>query len=307
MANEEHLAILEQGVEAWNKWREEHPNIPPDLRGANLVGADLREANLRHANLSEAHLYDANLTKAYLSEADLTRADLRHAYLNGANLDWATLDWATLNGADLREADLFRANLAHTSLFDANLREANLHAAELNRAYLVRADLSGADLVGTYLRGPWLNGTNVEGAEVGESVFGNVDLSEVWGLDTVEHRWPSYIDIHTLYRSKGKIPEVFLRGCGVPDTMIAFIASLVGQPETYRVRLRMMIDDHFNKSELQTLCFDMGVDYDGLNGENKSDKARELVAYFERRGIIRDLVAKCKELRPNASWEGEYE
>lgn len=89
--------------------------------------------------------------------------------------------------------------------------------------------------------------------------------------------------------------------------MAAFIASLAGQPETNRVRLRMMIDEHFNKSELQTLCFDMDVDYDSLNGENKSDKARELVAYCERRQIVPDLVAKCKELRPNVSWEGEYE
>ena len=51
----------------------------------------------------------------------------------------------------------------------------------------------------------------------------------------------------------------------------------------------------------------MNVDCDSLNGENKSDKAQELVAYFQRRGIIRDLVAKCKELRPKVEWEGKYE
>ena len=68
-----------------------------------------------------------------------------------------------------------------------------------------------------------------------------------------------------------------------------------------------MIDRHFDKSELQTLCFDMDVDYDRLSGENRSDKARELVAYCERRQIIPDLVAKCKELRPKVLWEGEYE
>jgi len=121
------------------------------------------------------------------------------------------------------------------------------------------------------------------------------------------HFSPSTIGVDTLYISKGKIPEVFLRGCGVPERMIAFIASLVGQPETYRARLRLMIDRHFDKSELQTLCFDMDVDYDRLSGENRSDKARELVAYCERRQIIPDLVAKCKELRPKVLWEGEYE
>ena len=29
MANPEHLEILKQGVEQWNKWREEHPEVRP--------------------------------------------------------------------------------------------------------------------------------------------------------------------------------------------------------------------------------------------------------------------------------------
>jgi hypothetical protein len=36
MANQEHLEILHQGVEIWNKWREEKPDIVPDLSGAEL-------------------------------------------------------------------------------------------------------------------------------------------------------------------------------------------------------------------------------------------------------------------------------
>ena len=44
MANQVHLDILKQGIEVWNKWRNEHPEIRPDLR----------EADLRFANLSDA-------------------------------------------------------------------------------------------------------------------------------------------------------------------------------------------------------------------------------------------------------------
>jgi hypothetical protein len=32
MANEKHLSILMQGVEAWNQWRRENPKIKPNLR-----------------------------------------------------------------------------------------------------------------------------------------------------------------------------------------------------------------------------------------------------------------------------------
>lgn len=74
MANEEHLAILKQGVEVWNRWRKEHPSIEPVLSGA-----DLRHAYLREADLSGVNLTRADLRHTYLRDADLRGADLRVA------------------------------------------------------------------------------------------------------------------------------------------------------------------------------------------------------------------------------------
>jgi hypothetical protein len=93
------------------------------------------------------------------------------------------------------------------------------------------------------------------------------------------------------------------------------VAPAVAQPpkakttptETFRASLRKNLVEWFNDSELRGLCFDMNVDYETLSGDNKADKARELVSYCERRQIIPDLVVKCRELRPKVSWEGEYE
>jgi hypothetical protein len=39
MANPEHLAILKQEVEQWNKWRRDHVELLPNLRNADLQGA----------------------------------------------------------------------------------------------------------------------------------------------------------------------------------------------------------------------------------------------------------------------------
>ena len=60
MANPEHLEILGQGVEVWNKWREENPHIRPDLS---------------HANQSDAYLIYADLSGVRLSRASLMGAD----------------------------------------------------------------------------------------------------------------------------------------------------------------------------------------------------------------------------------------
>jgi uncharacterized protein YjbI with pentapeptide repeats len=63
VANEEHVAILEQGVETWNEYRNKRRLIRPklsnaDLRGANLMGAALWRTDFSGANLSKSVGYN---------------------------------------------------------------------------------------------------------------------------------------------------------------------------------------------------------------------------------------------------------
>ena len=60
-------------------------------------------------------------------------------------------------------------------------------------------------------------------------MFGDNDLSTVKGLETVRHLGPSTVAIDTIYKSKGDIPEAFLRGAGVPEDFIVYMRSLVGK------------------------------------------------------------------------------
>ena len=89
MANQKHLKKLNQGVEAWYKWRNKNPSIIPDLSGA----------------------------------------DLHNAYLSRADLIYANLIGADLNGADLSYADLYGANLSDALLLTATTNRSHPHAA----------------------------------------------------------------------------------------------------------------------------------------------------------------------------------
>ena len=64
---------------------------------------------------------------------------------------------------------------------------------------------------------------------LGGTIFADIDLSTVKGLDTVTY-WggPSTIGIDTIIRSQGKISEIFLRNAGIPDPIIEAIPSLIG-------------------------------------------------------------------------------
>ena len=68
-------------------------------------------------------------------------------------------------------------------------------------------------------------------------------------------------------------------------------------------RLRQILTDYFDEGELRTLSFDMRVDYDDLPGEGKTNRAREMVAYFDRCDRVSDLVEIGRQMRPNAPWD----
>ena len=168
MANEEHLAILKKGIEAWNAWRNEHKDIIPDL------------------------------IKADLTKADLTMADLHDAQLQGANLFGAQLQGALLGGAQLQGANLSEAGLGGTqlqgaSLFGAKLQEALLGGAQLQGAWLERAQLQGADLREAILEGGWsitedgqpedeLSAADLTDANLRDADLSNAKLSTVTSL-----------------------------------------------------------------------------------------------------------------------------
>lgn len=70
-------------------------------------------------------------------------------------------------------------------------------------------------------------------------------------------------------------------------------------------RFRQLLSDFFNESELKTLAFDLGLDYEMLPGPTKGDKARELVLHLWRTGRLGELVALGRETRPNIEWPAE--
>jgi uncharacterized protein YjbI with pentapeptide repeats len=164
MANDEHVAILKKGVDAWNAWRPANLDTPPDLFSADLSNEDLREADLREGSLIDANLSETNLSGANLSRADLSEANLSEANLSEANLRGATLFKTNLSGADLPCANLSGANLREAKLSEANLSEANLRGADLSRANLSEANLSRADLSGANLRRADLSWANLHRA-----------------------------------------------------------------------------------------------------------------------------------------------
>jgi hypothetical protein len=157
------------------------------------------------------------------------RPDLSGADLGGADLSTMYLRGADLSGTHLSAADLSEANLIGADLVDADLRGAELAATDLSWALLRGTDLSGANLSMANLSETNLRTARLRKVGLGFTIFANVDLSRNKDLDKCDHRGPSTIGIDTIHRSKGDIPETFLRGAGVPEPFINYSRSLVDQ------------------------------------------------------------------------------
>lgn len=202
MADEAQVKILKQGVKAWNDWRQENPRILPDLTAIEMLGSNLAGINL-----------DA---------ADLTYAKLGGSYLSGANLINAALSFADLSKTDFDTAELVHANLSDSNLSGATFNGTNLHVANLRRAILKDVSFSH-----TFLRDVEFEGTDLTHSKMRFATIVECDLSATKGLESVRHDGPSSIGIDTIYRSGGNIPEIFLRGAGVPEPFIVHMKSLV--------------------------------------------------------------------------------
>ncbi|GJL77893.1 MAG: hypothetical protein NPINA01_08820 [Nitrospinaceae bacterium] len=135
MAVENHLSLINQGLEVWNDWVDKNPDETPDLSQADLRGKQLAKFNLKKANLKEAKLQSANLSNAVLNDASLRKAKLQETNLQRANFE----------NADLREVNFFEANLQAANLQNADMRGAQFSDDVLfNQANLKGTNLTGA-------------------------------------------------------------------------------------------------------------------------------------------------------------------
>lgn len=219
--NPEHEHILRLGVEAWNHWREQHPDQWPllmgaDLQGLNLAGYDLHFGSFQHANLT-----GADLSETWLSSAHFEQAILSEARMYSAFAEWACFTAARMDKCFAMEANFTKANLQQVSA-----REGHFSSADFTGAHLPGANLQQAYLSQTNFTSAWLESADLTTATLAQTHFIDCDLSYAVGLETCIHSAHSFVDFRTLQQCRRHLPKVFLKGCGLSELIIDYVPSL---------------------------------------------------------------------------------
>ena len=205
MADQQHLTILLQGINIWNKWRIDNPDIKPDLSKVSLYNhnvyefvvrgpgitivrdkAFFKEVDFSDTNLSGAYLHnvvfngsnfrDASPEGAILTEAHLNKCVLLNANLTNAKLQNSYLVDSNLQGSIFYQAKLSYANLSNSNAFETNFESADLYGVKFDTVKLWNNNFKNASLPTANLSGKQLVGSNFESATLNAVKFEHSNL-----------------------------------------------------------------------------------------------------------------------------------
>jgi hypothetical protein len=218
---EEHFEYLQKGVKDWNQWKDDNPDIWPNLIGVDLQNQDLTGYDLHYAFLQRANLAGAILRDAWLSCTHFEQANLAGVDLSGAYAEWGLFYETNLDNCIAMETDFTKANFENASAVGANLASAIFHYSILRKADLTNSYLSNADFTSAKMAN-----VKLKDAKLGLTSFVNCDLTDARSLEFCEHGSFSYIDHLTLQQS-GELPLSFMRGCGLPELFIDYLPPIL--------------------------------------------------------------------------------
>ncbi len=137
---------------------------------------------------------------------------------------------------------------------------------------------------------------NLPQPDYGEFVGREAELARIFEL---LRPYPLSIDHRIVVDGIGGIGKSSLALEVAYRCLQASLRKAKPEEQDYLVGLRQVLEQRFNEEELRTLCFDMALDYDMLPAQGKGGKARELVAYLDRRNRLPELIELMQRTRPD--------
>ena len=115
-------------------------------------------------------------------------------------------------------------------------------------------------------------------------------------LDTLRERYAQEDALH------GELNDLYQRVLALTHRPPAQPAlQPVSTQPLDRAGLRAKLVRSFNLGELETICFDMGIEHENFQ-PTLDNFAQNLIAHCERAGRTNELLNMCRKLRPHVDW-----
>lgn len=224
MADPEALEMLRRGAAAWNAWRRKDRTA--DLTTTNFNAFDFRGFRLFGIDFSGCDFTSANFEDCRIGDVRFVGVNARHISFKRVRANDVVFKESDFLAVSFQQAQFDGALVARCFLRSANFQLSSVRASHFDTVALSHAVL---------LDGHFANSTFVDvdfdGAAFGDTVLSSCIIERPNGLESTKHYARSSVDIQTLLETP--LPEPFLRGIGLPDTVIEYLDSLRGRAIEY--------------------------------------------------------------------------
>lgn len=153
MSNPAHIDIFKQGPTVWNTWREENPNIKPDLSDINFESDvhtyesfydtpqfedyDLSKMQLNRIVARNSHFFNCDFSGSHMSFSDLCFSSFQSCDFSSAVMAVTKIGSASFNSCDFTKSDL-----SYCSAEDTDFSDSKFILSKLSNMSLVKANFS---------------------------------------------------------------------------------------------------------------------------------------------------------------------
>ncbi len=253
MPNAEQIAIINQGVEVWNQWREENPDVEIDLSGVQFKNQDLHRVNFRGANLHGTDFSSSVLAWADLRDADLFEANFYLVDMYQTDLRGANLGESILVGTNMVQTKIDKANVSGSSIYSINVwdlegefeEEKNLVITDRGKPVITVDDIEVAQFVYLLLNNKKLQDVINTLTSKTVLILGRFALAERKAiLDSLRNKLREYDLLPIVFDFDRPIDKDFTETIKTLAGMCYFVIADVTNPKSSPLELQATVPDY---------------------------------------------------------------
>lgn len=168
MAIPEHVEIFKKGSQVWNAWRDEYPNLRPDLSDIDFENnfqthkemydtPEFTGYNLSDMNLNRIIARNSYFIRCYFAGSMLNFSDICFSYFQNCNFEDTSLAVSKIGSAEFHECDFTNSDLSYCTAEETNFSGSKFISTKLSHMSLVKTDFTDTviDAVRVYGISAW--------------------------------------------------------------------------------------------------------------------------------------------------------
>lgn len=249
-----HVNILKNGINTWNLWRKENPDIMPNLRsvnfynefktGNNIYGLPhFENGNFKNTNLFGASLRNSTFINCFFDNSQIHNSDLVDAYFEKCSFINVGMRVSRLGNATFRNCTFKNVDMSYCSANDTNFEGSHFSSTFLQYGRFVSNNFKNTIMERCHVYGISIWDLDIENSIHKNFIITKNKQSKI-SVDNLELAQFIYLLINNQ-----KLREII-------DTITSKVVLILGNFSKERKKVLDNIKNILSKNDLVPILFD---------------------------------------------------